>query len=174
MKTLGNIVFAIFLLLGTAAAAWPQTHDPLNPNEIDDLRDTNQVPDQRLKLLVQFAGARLVQIPQVRSDPKIAAADRPERVHELLQDFTSIYDQLGDNLDMYRDQNADLRKPLKLIIEGDSNFQGRLRQLKESSSPEEMKQYAFILSNAIDAVQNGAAEHRKLLAEENAKPRKKK
>ena len=60
MKTLGNIVFAIFLLLGTAAAAWPQTHDPLNPNEIDDLRDTNQVPDQRLKLLVQFAGARLV------------------------------------------------------------------------------------------------------------------
>jgi hypothetical protein len=115
-----------------------------------------------------------VQIAQVRSDPKIAAADRPERVHELLQDFTSIYDQLGDNLDMYRDQNADLRKPLKLIIEGDSNFQGRLRQLKESSSPEEMKQYAFILSNAIDAVHDGATEHRKLLAEENAKPRKKK
>ena len=170
----GMICGGLSLLLLPIVFAAPR-HDPLTPAEIDQLRDTAQEPDQRLKLYVKFVRARLSAVEQVRSDPKVT--DRGQEIHDRLQDFLDLYDELNDNIDTYADRKADLRKVLKPIVEADTEFEAKLRALKNSgtASKEEQGQYEFLLTNTIDTIDNSAQDHRQLLSEqeEAAKHKKK-
>ena len=164
----------LFLSLFPALAQRSQ-RDPLNAKEVNELRETNQEPEKRLPLIVRFARERLDAALAARNNPKLAAADRTATIHDSLQDFLSIYDELGDNLDMYTDQKEDLRKPLKVVIAGDGEFKVKLEQLRQGASPDEMKTYGFVVTSALEAVSDGAGEHRRLQQEqeESAKARKK-
>jgi len=150
-------------------------HDPLNPVEIDQLRDAAQEPNDRLKLYIEFARARLASLEQVRTDPKVT--DRAQQTRDRLQDFLDVYDELNDNIDTFVERKADLRKPLKAVIEADTEFQAKLRALKNSAdaNKNEAKQYDFLLANVLDAVDGGVQDHRQLLSEqeETAKHKKK-
>ena len=106
--------------------------DPLNPLEIDQLRDAMLDPDARLKLYVQFSRDRMTKLEQMRSDPK--TKDRAVQTHDMLEDFLAVYDELNENVDMYVGRKDDIRKPLKIIIEADTEFQSKLRALKDSSN----------------------------------------
>jgi hypothetical protein len=79
---------------------------------------------------------------------------------------------------MYVQRKEDLRKPLKLVIEADTEFQSKLRALKNSISAkgEETSQYEFVLTDAVDTVDSSADDHRKTLVEveEYVKHKKKK
>src|SRR5271169_1398315 len=163
----------LLLLIGTSATA--QRHrDPLTQPEIDEVRDASWAPELRLPLYVKFARARLVALEQMRSNPK--TKDRPQQTHDRLDDFLLIYDELNDNIDTYVDRKDDIRKPLKVIVDADTEFQAKLRALKDAAdvSAEEAKQYEFVLTNALDTLDTSAVDHRKLLAdqEEAAKHRK--
>jgi len=164
---------AIVLLLSPALLA--QRHrDPLTQAEIDQVRDTSWEPKMRLPLYVQFARVRLDKLDQVRSDPK--AKDRAKQTHDLLDDFQLLYDELNDNIDTYVDRHDDIRKPLKTVIEADTEFQAKLRALKDAANvpPAESQQYEFVLNNAMETVDSSAEDHRKLLSdqEELAKHKK--
>jgi hypothetical protein len=165
----------ILLLSALGVLAQRSQRDPLNAKEVDELRETNQEPDKRLPLIVRFARERLDAALAARNNAKLAAADRTATIHDSLQDFLSIYDELGDNLDMYSDQKEDLRKPLKVVIAGDGEFKVKLEQLRQSASPDEMKTYGFAITSALEAVSDGASEHRQLQREqeESAKAKKK-
>ena len=168
------VAIAVLLFVITATA---QKHpDPLNQLEIDKLRDTAQDPLERLKLYVEFARARLQALDQARSNPK--ATDRGVETHDRLQDFLDIFDELNDNVDTFADRKEDLRKALKIVIEGDSEFQSKLRALKDAAgvSPAELKSYGFLLTNAIETVDSSIEDHRQLLDAqiEAAKQKKKK
>jgi len=170
-----HLVFAALLLATCLLARAQHQSDPLTAAEIDQLRDAALEPEQRLKLYVEFARARLVSLEQMRADPK--TTDRAHKTHALLEDFLTIYDELNDNIDNFVARKDDLRKPLKLIIEGDTDFQAKLRALRDSVSakPGEAKEYEFTLSNAIETVDNAVVDHRQLLTdqEEAAKQKKK-
>jgi hypothetical protein len=166
---------AAALLLAVATAAAAQRHrDPLTQPEIDQIRDASWEPKQRLTLYVQFARARLVKLEQMRADPK--TTDRAQQTHDLLDDFQLLYDELNDNIETYMDRRDDIRKPLKLIIEADTEFQAKLRALKDAADvkPQESQQYEFVLSNLLDTVDTSSEDHKKLLAdqEEAAKHKK--
>lgn len=165
----------LLCLMAAAPAVAQRHHDPLTRPEIDQIRDASWEPEKRLGLYVTFSRARLVTLEQMRSDPK--TKDRAQQTHDRLDDFLLIYDELNDNIDTYIDRKNDIRKPLKTIIDADTEFQAKLRALKDVSGvpPEESKQYEFILSDALDTLDGSAEEHRKLLAdqEEEAKHKKK-
>ena len=170
-----RLLLAFLLILAALpAVAQRLPRDPLNQKEVDELRDTNQEPDKRLPLIVKFARERLDAAQAARVNPKLSAADRTAAIHDSLEDFLSIYDELGDNLDMYTDQKEDLRKPLKMVVAGDGEFKVKLDQLRQNSSPDEMKVYAFVLSSAIQAVSDGIPEHRKLQQEQESLTKAKK
>jgi hypothetical protein len=158
--------FGVLLVCQFLFPLWAQQRrDPLNPLEIDQLRDAMLDPDQRLKLYVQFSRERMTKLEQMRSDPK--TKDRAEQTHDMLEDFLAIYEELDDNIDMYVGRKDDIRKPLKLIIEADTEFQSKLRALKNSANtnPDEVKQYEFLLSDTLDTVDSSADDHRKTVAE---------
>ncbi len=169
------LLWSFLLLLSAAPAVIAQRHrDPLTQPEIDQIRDTSWEPGHRLPLYVQFARARLVKLEQVRSDPK--TKDRARQTHDLLDDFQLLYDELNDNIDTYVDRKDDIRKPLKIVLDADIEFQAKLRALKDASGvpAAEAQQYEFVLTNAIETVDSATQDHRKLLAdqEELAKHKK--
>jgi hypothetical protein len=155
---------SLAVLLPVAGAQ--SRREPLNPVEIDKLRDAAQEPEARLKLYIQFARERLTALEQARADTK--TADRAQQTHDKLQNFLDVYDELNDNIDTFVDRKADLRKPLKLVIDADTEFQARLRAIKSAASanPADAEKYRFLLDSAVDDVDGGAQDHRRLLAEE--------
>lgn len=158
---------AVFLPLALALTAGAQhRRDPLNPNEADQLRDAAQEPAARLKLYIEFARTRLASLEQMRTDPKIT--DRAKQTHDRLQDFLDVYDEMNDNIDTFVERKSDLRKPLKAVIDADTEFQARLRALKNSldAKKEEASQYDFILTNLMETVDSSIQDHRQLLKEQ--------
>ena len=157
-----SMVLSLALLIAPSASA-QRRHDPLNNEEINQLRDVMLEPDQRLKLYVTFARDRMNKLEQMRADPK--TTDRARQTHDMLADFLSVYDELNDNVDMYVGRKDDIRKPLKLVIEADIEFQSKLRALKDAANDAEAKQYEFLLSNAIETVDASADDHRSTVTE---------
>jgi flagellar hook-basal body complex protein FliE len=72
-------------------------------------------------------------------------------------------DEIDDNVEMYAAHKTDMRKGLKLLIEADSEWQLKLRSLKEQSPPEELEQFSFVLANTVDSVKDSAASARETL-----------
>ncbi|MCI0352544.1 MAG: hypothetical protein L0Z53_24255 [Acidobacteriales bacterium] len=162
---------AVLVALLATSYAGKTRRDPLNDLETDELREVAQEPVKRLKLYIKYAHARMTAIEQLRSDPKLAE-DRGRQIHDLLEDFTNIVDELDANVDMYHERGSDLRKPLKEVIEADSDWQLRLRTLKEApasdpNAEKESRDYYFVLETSIDSVNESADNARKVLAEQN-------
>jgi len=165
MRTVARACIAITLLATSLPLAAQKHRDPLTPPEIDQIRDASWEPQQRLALYVQFARTRLEKLQQMRDDPK--ATDRPQQTHDLLDDFQLLYDELNDNIDTYVDRRNDIRKPLRLIISADNEFQAKLRALKAADvQAAEYREYEFVLTTALDAVASSTEDHRKLLADQ--------
>src|ERR1700746_3812093 len=113
-------------VLVLATNAFAQRHrDPLTQAEIDQIRDASWEPQQRLALYVKFARARLVALEEMRSDPK--TKNRAQQTHDRVDVFVLIYDELNNNIDTYGDQKNDIHKPLKLIVDADTEFEAKLR-----------------------------------------------
>jgi len=171
MKTLKPLVLTALLVVSLAPLFAQVTgRDPLTEQESDDLREAAQEPEKRLKLYLKYTHARLDAIDQLRGDPKLASG-RGKQVHDLLEDFTKLMDEMDDNIDDYADRHEDLRKPLKDVIQANSEYQVKLRTLKEQGPPpgakaDEASEYSFVLQNAVEAVNTSLDDARKLLEEQ--------
>ena len=167
------VCLLLALLSACALKAAAQKRDPLNEKEVDEMRETADVPDKRLETLVKFTRERIGAIEQLQASAK-TAKDRPMQVHDLLEDFTALLDEIDDNIDMYGSHNADMRKGLTLLIEADSEWQLKLRRLKEQAPPEELEQFSFVLTNATDAAGDMADDARQELQQQNQLAKEKK
>jgi hypothetical protein len=167
------VMIAAVLLAFTVIAAEPRREE-LTPAEIDQLRDSAQEPDLRLKLYIKFSRERLDAVEQARTDAKVT--NHGQQMHERLQDFLDLYDELNENVDTFADRKADIRKVLKAVIEADTEFQAKLRALRDASgtNPEDAKQYEFLLSNALDTLDSSVQDHRQLLTEQEEAAKHKK
>jgi hypothetical protein len=163
MKIATKIIF-LLLLLSVAASA--KRRDPLTEAETDQLREVAMEPYKRIQLMIKFTEARLTSIDQVRLDPK-QAADCGKQIHDLLEDFTSLMDEINDNLDQYearpldKDAVKQYHKGLKELIEADGRFDQRLNALKSASETDpitkkEAPDFRFVLQDAMDSLKSNA------------------
>jgi hypothetical protein len=160
------------LLLLSLMAACTFAHadkkrDPLTDSEVAQIRDATEEPQKRVLLYVQFAKTRMLAIEQVRADNKIK--DRAKQIHDLLEDFTALTDELDSNIDMFVRQREDLRKALKVVVESYTDWQLKLRGIKEAANvpTAETRAYDFPLESAIESVNSGLDSSRELLDKQN-------
>ncbi len=172
MKRTARWALICTLVLGSFSTMARQ-RDPLTRDEIDQLREVAQEPEKRLKLLADFAGARLTTIEKVRAEEK-SENNTPRAIHDLIEDFLAVYDELGDNIAMYADRKSDLRKALKPVLLADGDFHARLEGLQHNLTAEERTACDFAISSAVETVNSSTLEHKRLLAEQNASPPPKK
>ncbi len=162
MSTAKKLALIVLLLIATLAFA--RKRDPLTDAETDQLRQVALEPQKRLKLYIKFTEARLDNIDQARSDPK-QAQGRGKTIHDLLEDFTSLIDEINDNLDQYegramdKDQTKDFHKGVKEVITAEQRFRARLRTLRhdietDPQTKAEAQDYSFVLQDAEDALKS--------------------
>jgi len=174
---------AVLVLGSCTAMAW--RHDPLSSDEIDQLREAALDPDKRLKLYADFARLRFTEIENARLPKKPDAgkpdagrydAEEPRSLHDLMEDFLAVYDEMDENIGVYEDRQADLRKAIKMVLLADNEFHARLEGLQHNLTAKEHADCDFVLSSIVEAVTTGTTDHKKLLVEQEAsfKNRKKK
>ncbi len=112
------VMWLAVLLCTCARYGTAQKRDPLTDKEVDQMRESADWPDKRIELMVKFARARMTAIDQLQANPK-GAKDRPMQVHDLLEDFSALLDEIEDNVDMYGSHKADMRKGLTTVPGGD-------------------------------------------------------
>src|SRR5436305_2431649 len=157
-------IFVLLLLLSVVASA--KRRDPLTEAETDQLREVAMEPYKRIKLMIKFTQARLESIDHIRLDPK-QASDRGKQIHDLLEDFTNLIDEINDNLDQYearpldKDTVKQYHKGLKELIDADARFDQRLNALKSASETDpvtkkEAPDFRFVLQDAMESLKSDA------------------
>jgi len=160
MKISSRIVLLLLLLVATSFAG--RKRDPLTDAEADQIREMAMDPGKRMRLYIKFTEARLESIDQLRADPK-EAAGRGKRIHDLLEDFTALLDEINDNLDQYqgrpleKDEKKDFHKALKEVVMAVDRYDSHLRMLKNAVQTDvqtrrEADEFRFVLQDATEAL----------------------
>jgi soluble cytochrome b562 len=163
MKAAKTLVL-LLLLLTTIASA--RRRDPLTEAEADQIRQAALEPYKRLQLYIKFTGARLDAIDQLRADPR-QADGRGRKIHDLLEDFTALMDEINENLDQYqgrplsKDDRKDFRRGLKEMITACDAWDGKLKALKSAmdtdpQTQKEAKDFNFVFQDAEEALKSSA------------------
>jgi hypothetical protein len=157
------IILLVISVFFFQAAQASRHRDPLNDKEIDELREAAIDPVQQLKLYVKFTQARFLALDQLRTDPMVT--NRGQQMHDLLEDIDSLANEISDHIDDYGRQKLDARKAVKPVVEATSDWQLRLRTLKDAAmkDPPAAREYSFVLDTAIDDVNELADDARDTL-----------
>jgi hypothetical protein len=151
-------ITGVFILLAMAPAFAQSKKDPLTDQQIEDVREAGDQPPQRIKLFVGYVDDRAKGIHTINADP--IAQNKNVRLHNLMEEFTRLSDELQDNMDNFDQQHADLRKVLKEIVDKTGEWGTILNEPKPNS------QYDFSRKTAIDANQSAHETAVQMLADE--------
>ncbi|WP_263375065.1 hypothetical protein [Granulicella aggregans] len=91
-----------------------QREDPLSQKEIEELRDTNRLPNERVMAFIRFMDERTETIRKLSAGPRHPG--REQDIHDTLEQFTAIADNLEDNLNEYGPRHRDIRKALPKLL----------------------------------------------------------
>ncbi len=158
MRNLAAILFC--LLLAPPLAGQSQKREPLTQDQQEQIAEAGIDPVARVGLYVKFLDERSDTIRGL-----IKRAKSPARAHRLddeLQDFAALLDELGDNLDVYSERKADLRKSLKGLNEGITRWQGVLHDL-----PSELG-FELSLKEALDSVGDLSDQAKQITSDQDA------
>ncbi len=122
--------FAQLLICAIVAVplhAQSEKREPLTEDQIDKIREAGIDPDERVKLYAEFVDEHAEIIKGLTNRAKSTA--RGHRIDGELQDLTALMDEFGDNLDVFSDRHADIRKSLKPLPAATQKWLGILRAL---------------------------------------------
>lgn len=176
MKILSAIA-VIGLAIGLSASAGAQArHDPLNPREADQLRESTQEPKKRIDLLVSFARERMMAIERLHgaAQPASAAPSASQsgdsgKIADLLTELASIVDELDDNLEMYNGHSEDLRRPLRHVLDAEEELLLKLQALSDNATPLQKRRFGAAVLDASESVKSSSEGARAMLTEQTAK-----
>jgi hypothetical protein len=147
------------LLAGFVPRLWAQDqNDPLSPDEVQQIRDSNIHPDVRIKLFLKFVQERIDSLKQLTADPDVS--HRMTQIGDKLQEFTSLCDEMQDNMDTYDANHADIRKSLKAVMEASAKWPDVLHALPAGSNSD------FAVDTAVDSAQSAYQDAKQLATEE--------
>ena len=90
------------------------TRQAMSDAEIEQLREDAYLPPQRILTFISFLNRRTEAIGKLNTGPRHPG--REEDVRDLMNQFSSIADDLDDNLDDYSKRQRDVRKVLPKLL----------------------------------------------------------
>jgi hypothetical protein len=156
VRSLASIL--ICLMFAASLFAQKDKPEPLTEAQIEEIREAGIDPNTRVSLYTKFLNEHADSIKGLTSRSKSIA--RGKRLDDELQEFTSLMDELGSNLDQYSDRHADMRKALKALTESSDRWLGILRALPGEPS------YDLARKEAIESGQDLADQAKRLLTEQ--------
>ncbi len=132
--------------------------DPLSDAEIDQVREVADQPIERVKLYMKFIQQRTDAIQEMVGDTRIQ--NQPPKLHNLLDEYTRLVDELQDNLDTYDQTHSDIRKVLKDLVPASQKW------LEIVNKPPPDQTYDFSKKTAIEAGESLVEQTKKLQADQ--------
>jgi hypothetical protein len=123
-----------------------QRDSALTEAEIEQVRDARYYPADCVLLFVKFLDLRVQEIQDLYAKPR--RPGREQDTHDLLEQFTSISDELSDNLDDYGPHRIDIRKALPKIIDASARWSSALK------SPPDDPTYDVARKIALESVRD--------------------
>jgi len=143
----------------TSQTLWAQaSKDPLTNEQVEQVRDTGDQPVQRIKLYMKFIEERTGEIHKLAADPRAQSPN--SQIHNLMEEFTRLADELQDNLDTYSDYHTDMRKTLKDLVERTAKWKTALQEPKPSAD------YDFARKTALDTADSTTDLAQKMLTDQ--------
>ena len=124
------LVLALFALAAPLCAQ--QDDSTLTQTEIDQVREARYYPADCVLLFIKFLDLRTQELHDLYAHPR--RPGREQDTHDLLQQFTSITDELSDNLDEYGPRHIDLRKALPKILTSIDRWTAALNALPDNDA----------------------------------------
>jgi hypothetical protein len=158
-----NILLTFFAIL-LAVTTWaPRAHaqrsaDPLNEDEVDQIRELRDNPNERIKLYMKFIDERISDIKQLSSEPNVN--NRPAQLRGKLEEFTRLADELQDNLDTFDAAHADIRKALKDLVPDTAKWPDVLNKPVPEAS------YDFARKTALECAQSTIDQTKKMMEDQ--------
>lgn len=142
MDRLRNVL-VVALCAGVSAglAGQRQHHDTLTEGQIEQIREAGIDPNLRIALYTKFLEERADALKKLAHRANSRA--RNQKLDGQLQDFTSLMDELGSNLDQYGDRNADMRPALKKLNEATPQWMSMLHALPSDAAFDESRKEAI-------------------------------
>jgi hypothetical protein len=129
---LRRILFAL-VFLALALPFHAQSKDnALSEGEIEQLREAAYVPNDRVLLFIKLLDTRTKAIQDLFAHPR--KPGREQDTHDLLEQFTSIADELNDNLDDYGPSHRDIRKALPKLLDATERWASNIKQPPENAT----------------------------------------
>jgi hypothetical protein len=107
-----------------------QRESALSDAEVEKLRDTAADAPSRVMAFVGFLNERADRIDKLTAGKR--QPGREEDIHDLMEQMTSILDDLDDNLDDYNKRHWDIRKVLPKLVAATERWGTALRTPPES------------------------------------------
>jgi hypothetical protein len=108
------VLVAILVLIAIPLRAQIR-ESALSDREVEEIRDARYMPSDCVLLFVKFLDLRTKEIQDLYAKPR--RPGREQDTHDLLVQFTSIADELSDNVDDYGPRHIDIRKALPKVVE---------------------------------------------------------
>ena len=141
---------ALLLALALIALAAPLHAQPsdsdLTQAEIDQVREARYYPADCVLLYVNFLDLRTQELHDLYAHPR--RPGREQDTHDLILQFTSIADQLSDNLDDYGPRHVDIRRALPKILTAIPRWSAALSALPEDDA------YAIARKLALESLRD--------------------
>jgi hypothetical protein len=136
---------ALFVLLAVPGFA---QKDFLTPDEVDQLREAQEVPD-RLNLYMRFATQRMDMLEQSFAQQKTG---RSVLIHDLLEQYTGIIDAIDTVVDDAIRRGKSL-EAIPKVADTQKTMLARLEKWLEAK-PRDLNRFQFVLEQAIESTRD--------------------
>ena len=110
-----RLALSLVLLALTLPLPAQRNENALSDGEVEQLRDSAYIANDRVLVFIKFLDSRVKRIQDMYVGPR--RPGREQDTHDLLEQFTSIADELDDNLADYGPRHRDIRKSLPKLVE---------------------------------------------------------
>ena len=155
---LRRTLFALVFLALTLPLHAQSKDNALSEGEIEQLREAAYYPTDRVLIFIKLLDARTKAIQDLFAHPR--KPGREEDTHDLLEQFTSIADELNDNLDDYGPRHSDIRKALPKLLDATERWSSNLKQ------PPENVAYDLSRKLALEAIRDIREEATQLIEDQ--------
>lgn len=156
-----SLVVVSFAFLSQMPCLYAQRHESaLSEREIEELRDSAYVPADRVMVFIKLLDTRMKAIQNLFAHPR--RPGREQDAHDLFEQFTSVADELNDNLDDYGPHHRDIRKSLPKLIDATERWSSALK------TPPDNEAYGVSRKLALESLRDIREEATKLVDDQRA------
>lgn len=162
-----SAICALVLLAAIPCLPAQSKRDPLTDREIEQVREATDRPVERLKLYIGFIDQRAVRLQVLVKDAP--SEKRADSIHDTLEEYTYLSDELQNNLDEYEAYETNKQRPVPDVRKVLKDMQVSVvlwKQAVTAAPPD--KAYDFAREAAIDSTQSLAEGSKEMITSQDA------